>query len=56
MDCTALVQNNFPSGRFFITLTQGYEPYEDEHFDPDHGTGILDRLKAMVFPNLGGGR
>jgi len=34
-------------------MTRGYEPYEDEYFDPDHGVVVVNRLQVTILPNLG---
>jgi serine/threonine protein kinase len=46
----------FSIGSILYYMTRGYEPYENELFDPDHGVVVVDRLQAMMFPNLSGGR
>jgi serine/threonine protein kinase len=46
----------FSIGSILYYMTRGYEPYEDEYFDPGHEVVVVDRLQAMVFPNLKGGR
>jgi hypothetical protein len=37
-------------------MTRGYEPYENEYFDPGHKIIVINRLQAMIFSNLKGGR
>jgi serine/threonine protein kinase len=45
----------FAIGSVLYYMTRGYEPYEDEDFGQGKGPIVVDRLRYIVFPDLGEG-
>lgn len=45
----------FAIGSILYYITRDYEPYDDENFGQDYGPIIVNRLRRMAFPSLGGG-